>query len=127
MLVIDYYPLSSVPVGTKPDKIAEDAWRVYKSVAELVGDHHHEELPLERVSETLADIGFSSVCHEKISGRALDETFEEYIKNMLEYTKEIKDDGLRKAFRNKIVQLEKDAKIYGKSSYSDTYCVWARK
>ena len=127
LLIIDYYPLSAVPVRNKPDKIAEDAWRVYKSVAELVGDHHHEELPPEWVGETLIDVGFTNVSHEKIFERALDESFEEYIENMLEYIKEIEDRGLRKAFKSKIKQLKKDAKIHGKSSYSDTYCVWARK
>ncbi|MBU7038782.1 MAG: class I SAM-dependent methyltransferase [Theionarchaea archaeon] len=127
LLIIDYYPLESAAVKNKADEIAQDAWRVYKAVAELVGDHHHEELPPEWICETLHDIGFKDISHEKISERKLSESFGEYIENMLMYISNIKDDGLRNAFKKKILQLEKDARLYGKSEYSSVYCVWGAR
>jgi ubiquinone/menaquinone biosynthesis C-methylase UbiE len=127
LLIIDYYPLESAAVKREADEIAQEAWRTYKAVAELVGDHHHEELPPEWICETLRDIGFKNVHHEKISERELSETFEEYIENMLQYIKTIEDDGLRSAFHKKILQLERDARMYGKSDYSSIYCVWGTK
>lgn len=127
LLVIDYYPLNKVMVKSKADEIAQEAWRVYKAVCELLGDYHHVELPPEWVCETMTDVGFKDVYFRKVSERNLSESFGEYVENMLQYVKEIKDNGLRKAFKNKILQLEKDAKIYGKSDYSDRYCVWGRK
>ncbi|MGC1119725.1 MAG: methyltransferase domain-containing protein [Candidatus Methanofastidiosia archaeon] len=127
LLIIDYYPLESAAVKNKADEIAQDAWRTYKAVAELVGDHHHEELPPEWVCEILKDIGFKDLYHEKISERELSETFGEYIENMLGYIINIKDEGLRSAFKKRILQMEKDAKVYGKSDYSSIYCVWGNK
>ncbi|MBU6996958.1 MAG: methyltransferase domain-containing protein [Theionarchaea archaeon] len=127
LLIIDYYPLESAAVRTKADEIAQDAWRTYKAVAELVGDHHHEEVPPEWVCETLRDTGFKDVYHEKISERELSDTFEEYIENMLHYISNIEDDELSRAFRMKILKLERDARMYGKSEYSSTYCIWATK
>ncbi|MBU7016581.1 MAG: methyltransferase domain-containing protein [Theionarchaea archaeon] len=127
ILIFDYYPLEEAATRGKADKIAEEAWRTYKAVAELLGDYHHEELPPEWVCKTLAEVGFQDVTYEKVSERRLSETFGEYVENMLEYVKEIEDKGLRNAFEKKVQQLAKDAKKYGKSDYSDTYGVWGRK
>jgi ubiquinone/menaquinone biosynthesis C-methylase UbiE len=127
LLIIDYYPLESAAVRSRADEIAQEAWRTYKAVAELVGDHHHEELPPQWMCERLKDMGFKDVYHEKISDRELSESFEEYIETMIQYIKNIEDDGLRSAFRKKILQLERDARMYGKSDYSSTYCVWGTK
>jgi ubiquinone/menaquinone biosynthesis C-methylase UbiE len=127
ILIFDYYPLKEALIKGKADKIAEEAWRTYKAVAELLGDYHHEELPPEWVCKTLSEVGFTNVTCEKVSERRLSETFGEYVENMLEYVKEIEDTGLRKAFEKKVQHLAKDAKKYGKSDYSDTYGVWGRK
>ena len=127
ILIFDYYPLEEAVIKGKADKIAEEAWRTYKAVAELLGDYHHEELPPEWVCKTLTEVGFTDVSYKKVSERRLSETFGEYVENMLEYIKDIKDKGLRKAFEKKIKHLAKDAKKYGKSDYSDTYGIWGRK
>lgn len=127
ILIFDYYPLKEAAIRRKADKIAEEAWRTYKAVAELLGDYHHEELPPEWVCKTLTEVGFQDVKSEKVSERRLSETFGEYVENMLDYVKEIEDKELRKAFKKKVQHLARDAKKYGKSDYSDTYGVWGRK
>jgi ubiquinone/menaquinone biosynthesis C-methylase UbiE len=127
MIIIDYYPLSEIAVKTEADRIAQEAWRVYKAVAELVGDSHHREIPPQRLIEILEGIGFRDCVVEKISERTLSTTFHEYVESMLAYVKEIEDHELQSAFQRKIMQLDNQAKIHGKSDYSDTYCIWTIK
>jgi ubiquinone/menaquinone biosynthesis C-methylase UbiE len=127
MIIIDYYPLDESNIETEADRIAQEAWRVYKAVAELVGDSHHEEIQPQRIIEMLEGIGFIDCTVKKISERMLSTTFDEYVESMLAYVKDIGDHELQNAFHRKIMQLHEQAKIHGKSDYSDTYCIWAKK
>ncbi|MBU7041960.1 MAG: methyltransferase domain-containing protein [Theionarchaea archaeon] len=127
LIIIDYYPLNEVEIKNKADRIAQEAWRVYKAVAELVGDSHHEEIPPQRIIELLEWIGFRECTYRKISERTQSTTFGEYVQSMQEYVKKVEDTDLQKAFQKKITCLNEQEKIHGKSDYSDTYCVWAKK
>jgi len=126
LYITDYGPEESPK--NKRDELAVEAWRFYKTVSEIKGAPHYQELPPNLIAQWLKDLGFYDVRHEMLVAREKLEWkkgFEEYYSNMKEEIAELKDSRIRKAFQQKLEQLKKEIETDGATSWSGIYLIQA--
>jgi ubiquinone/menaquinone biosynthesis C-methylase UbiE len=83
LYITDYLP--EEPPKSVTDRLAVEAWRLYKAASHLKGSPHYEELPLDLIIQWIKDIGFQNIEYGPIKARQKlewKEGFKEYYRNM---------------------------------------------
>jgi ubiquinone/menaquinone biosynthesis C-methylase UbiE len=109
LYITDYLP--EEPPKSKRDKLAVEAWRLYKAASHLKGAPHYEELPSTLIIQWLKDVGFHDVEYGPIKAREKlewKEGFKEYYGNMKKEIAEVKDSKIRMVFRTKLEELRRE-------------------
>jgi ubiquinone/menaquinone biosynthesis C-methylase UbiE len=126
-LYITDYALEE-PSKSVRDKLAVEAWRLYKAASHLKGSPHYEELPPNLIIQWLKDIGFQRIEYGLIETRkklAWREGFKEYYRNMEKEIAEVEDSKARIAFQAILEELRKEIEKHGATCWSGIYLIKA--
>lgn len=126
LYITDYLP-EEQPKSVR-DRLAIEAWRLYKATSHLKGSPHYEELPPKLIIQWLKDTGFQYIECGPIKAREKMEWkggFKEYYKNMRKEMAEVEDSKIRIALQTKLQGLRKEIKKHGATSWSGIYLIKA--